>query len=101
MSSRAAETFNSIPLITCSLIVLNVTIHLYNFLFTIQVNNYAISSIYVVAFNQWYRILTSAFIHGGFFHLLMNMMSLYQLGIYYHIKLLICLFIALLKRCIN
>ncbi|MBU8789857.1 rhomboid family intramembrane serine protease [Oceanobacillus caeni] len=31
--------------------------------------------------NQWWRILSSMFIHIGFFHLLMNVMAIYYLGI--------------------
>ena len=30
--------------------------------------------------HQWYRMVTSGFIHFGFFHILMNMLLLYQLG---------------------
>lgn len=31
--------------------------------------------------DSWYRLVTSGFIHFGFFHLLMNMVLLYQLGL--------------------
>lgn len=30
--------------------------------------------------HEWYRLVTSGFIHFGFFHVLMNMVLLYQLG---------------------
>ena len=30
--------------------------------------------------HQWYRLVTSGFIHFGLFHILMNMLLLYQLG---------------------
>lgn len=30
--------------------------------------------------DQWYRLITSGFIHFGIFHILMNMLLLYQLG---------------------
>lgn len=30
--------------------------------------------------HQWYRLVTSGFIHFGFFHVLMNMLLLFQLG---------------------
>lgn len=33
-----------------------------------------------VADGEWYRIVTSAFLHAGFFHLLLNMFALYVLG---------------------
>jgi rhomboid protease GluP len=31
---------------------------------------------------QWYRIVTGAFLHGGFAHIALNMFALYQLGTY-------------------
>ena len=30
--------------------------------------------------HQWYRLITSAFLHGGFLHIAFNMFALYQLG---------------------
>jgi membrane associated rhomboid family serine protease len=33
-------------------------------------------------FNEWYRMITSGFIHGDPFHLFMNMLALYFLGPY-------------------
>jgi membrane associated rhomboid family serine protease len=30
--------------------------------------------------NEWWRLLAYAFVHGGFFHILMNMYALYSLG---------------------
>jgi len=80
MADRVTEVFSGIPYVTTVLLVVNTVIHLYNFLFTIDVGEYAIQARMVVYYYQYYRIVTSAFIHGGFFHLLMNMMSLYQLG---------------------
>lgn len=35
---------------------------------------------FTVGLNQFFRIVTSAFLHGGFLHLLMNMTALYSLG---------------------
>jgi membrane associated rhomboid family serine protease len=34
----------------------------------------------VIPAHEWYRLITSGFIHFGFFHVLMNMLLLYQLG---------------------
>src|SRR5699024_12759701 len=34
----------------------------------------------VIIFNEWWRLLTAAFIHIGFSHILMNGISLYFLG---------------------
>ena len=79
-SSRVSEAFNSVPIVTCSIILLNVFIHIFNFLFTVDIGDYTIQARIVLENSEYYRILTSAFIHGGIFHIGMNMMSLYQLG---------------------
>jgi membrane associated rhomboid family serine protease len=80
MADRVTEVFQGIPYVTTALLVVNTVIHLYNFLFTVDVGEYAIQARMVIYYYQYYRIVTSAFLHGGFFHLLMNMMSLYQVG---------------------
>lgn len=33
-----------------------------------------------VAYGQWWRVFTTAVLHGGIFHLIMNMMATYDLG---------------------
>lgn len=38
--------------------------------------------IYVVFYNQWYRLFTANFIHFGIFHLLANCYSLYAFGMF-------------------
>ena len=35
---------------------------------------------FVVGLNQWWRLVTAMFLHGGLLHIGLNMMSLYQLG---------------------
>jgi len=35
---------------------------------------------YMILDNQWWRLITSIFLHGGMTHLLMNMFSLYLIG---------------------
>ena len=35
---------------------------------------------YVLAYHQWYRLVTAAFLHGSIFHIGLNMLSLYWLG---------------------
>lgn len=79
-SARVSEAFNSVPLVTCAIILLNCFIHLFNFLFTVNISDYTIQARIVLENSEYYRIVTSAFIHGGIFHIGMNMMSLYQLG---------------------
>ena len=78
--SRIQETIKSIPLITLSLLILNISIHGIIFLFSLPINWFAISA-YQVFNGQYYRIVSAAFVHNGIFHLLMNMSSLIQLGI--------------------
>lgn len=36
----------------------------------------------VVRYKQWYRTITGGFLHGGFIHLLFNMLTLYSFGPY-------------------
>ncbi|CAB4332223.1 unannotated protein [freshwater metagenome] len=43
-------------------------------------NNLAMQPPYIAAYGQWYRLLTSAFLHGGFLHIGFNMYALYYLG---------------------
>ena len=72
--SRIQETLKSIPLITLSLLILNVSIHGIIILFSLPNNWFAISA-YQVYKGQYYRIVSAAFVHNGIFHLLMNMSS--------------------------
>ncbi|MER6688762.1 rhomboid family intramembrane serine protease [Streptomyces minutiscleroticus] len=39
-----------------------------------------LGSVEGVAEGQWYRLLTAAFLHGGYMHLLFNMLSLWWIG---------------------
>ncbi|CAL9471812.1 Rhomboid protease GlpG [Streptomyces sp. enrichment culture] len=39
-----------------------------------------LDSVEGVAEGQWYRLLTSMFLHGGYFHVLFNMLSLWWIG---------------------
>ena len=79
-SSRIQDALKSIPLITLSLLILNVSIHGLIFLFSCPLNWFAISA-YQVFNGQYYRIISAAFVHNGIFHLFMNMSSLIQLGL--------------------
>src|SRR5687768_2552164 len=36
----------------------------------------------ILAYKEFYRLISSAFLHGDWFHLLFNMMSLYMFGSY-------------------
>lgn len=48
--------------------------------FQLNTGALAIGAFPVVFLGQWYRIVTSAFLHGGIFHIGMNMMSLLTMG---------------------
>jgi len=57
-----------------------VLIHVIIFLTSANLNTFSIAAAPIIYGGEYYRILSSAFVHGGFFHILMNMMSLMQLG---------------------
>ena len=79
MTSRASEYLSKIPFVTCSLIVLNCTVHIVLFFSVMGINQFAISADQVLG-GEYYRIITSAFVHGGILHIFMNMSSLLALG---------------------
>lgn len=79
MASRASEYLSKIPFITCSLILLNCTVHVVTLFSVMGINQFAISADQVLR-GEYYRIITSAFIHGGILHIFMNMSSLLALG---------------------
>jgi len=75
--------------LTYILIVLNIIFYLFSAIYSLQLTNIdtktlaqlgAIFGPYVVLDNQWWRLLTAMFLHGGMTHLLMNMFSLYLVG---------------------
>ena len=64
-------------------IIINVAIFAAPYL--LQMDNYQFLSLgwkdnLAIQNGQWYRLVTSIFLHGDLFHLLFNMYSLYQLG---------------------
>ena len=73
--------------ITSFLIAICIIVYLISFLrYGIEMNALegiefgGYNPIYVYAFNEYYRIITSQFIHFGLMHLLMNVYSLYGIG---------------------
>jgi membrane associated rhomboid family serine protease len=85
-SLRQAER----PPVTVALVVANVAVHLTGALFGLadrmQVDGGLVAigltrdGFVGVAEGEWYRILTSGFLHAGLFHLAVNMYSLWILG---------------------
>ncbi|WP_397536361.1 rhomboid family intramembrane serine protease [Rummeliibacillus pycnus] len=65
-----------------SLIAINVVVYLIGLIPPLGDNilNMGASVNYLIADGEYWRLFTSMFIHGGFFHLLFNMFSLYVFG---------------------
>lgn len=70
------------PVLTIMLITINVLIFLYGLFFdknSMLINNFALYGPYVRG-GDYYRLISSAFLHVSLFHLLVNMYSLYIIG---------------------
>lgn len=71
---------SDIPLITISLIVINVIVYLLSLIdYNGIVNNFANYYLYVQN-GEYYRLITSMFVHANILHLLSNMYALYVVG---------------------
>lgn len=113
--ARQAEEVLSIkkPIVTYALIAINIIMFLMTYVF--NAGNYlqtllnfgALSTTHVVEYNQYYRLLTSAFLHIGVMHIFFNMYALNILGtqlesFYGHIKfLIIYLFCAIVSSLVS
>ena len=86
-SKEEVEKMNKIfksntPVLTIMLITINVLIFLYGLFFdknSMLINNFALYAPYVRG-GDYYRLISSAFLHVSLFHLLVNMYSLYIIG---------------------
>ena len=85
-SSRFSEYINSIPLATKTILFICLLIYIFDFLFETQTMRYTISAGHIIYMNQWYRLITSPFFHGGLFHIGMNMMSYLAIGRWLEVK---------------
>jgi rhomboid protease GluP len=83
-AERADEVFRKkLPIITYILIGISVIMFLLQFLFNMNedlINKYALYGPYVRDFKEYYRLITSGFLHADIFHILFNMYALYVLG---------------------
>ena len=73
---------NKVPYITFALIVLNVLIFFGGFALNEQkelINNFSVYAPAIRA-GEYYRLITGAFLHGNFLHLLFNMYALWIVG---------------------
>ncbi|MDM5335369.1 rhomboid family intramembrane serine protease [Ureibacillus composti] len=68
--------------IVSSLIAINLIVYILTILPIVgnSVFYLGMSVNYLIADGQWWRVITSIFIHGGFFHVLFNMFSLFLFG---------------------
>ena len=63
-------------------IAINIVVYLLGLIPPLGANilNLGQSANYLIADGEYWRLITAMFIHGGFFHLLFNMFSLYVFG---------------------
>ena len=69
-----------LPVCTLSVIILCGALQVYVFLIDPPFSQVTLSPVLVIYGHQFWRIITSAFFHGGFMHIAMNMMSIVSLG---------------------
>jgi rhomboid protease GluP len=79
-SSRVQEYLSTIPLVTKVLLFINVTVHALIFVSSFNINDLAINPALIIVRGEYYRVISSAFVHGGILHIAMNMSSLVALG---------------------
>lgn len=79
-NDRLQEYIGSIPLVTKTLVVINLAIHAVVFVTDFPQHALAINPVLVLASGEYYRLVSSAFVHGGILHIAMNMSSLLALG---------------------
>ena len=70
-------------IITTSLVIINILIYAYMFLFNQHnnlINMFAVYGPYIVKRQEYYRLITGAFLHADILHLVFNCYSLYIIG---------------------
>ena len=70
------------PYVTYTLIVINLLVFAYQYSVGINAvaERWGMWPVGIVTGDQWYRLLTSAFLHGSFLHIAFNMYVLFALG---------------------
>lgn len=79
-TSRVHEYLSSIPIITKCLLLFNISIHVVLFVTSFPVNDLAINPLVILVRGEYYRMVSSAFVHGGLMHIAMNMSTLLAIG---------------------
>ena len=81
---RVDEVFKKkIPYITYGLILINVIIYVLMYHMGYEryfIENYSVWGYGIIKNNEFYRLITGAFLHGDIFHLLFNMYALFVIG---------------------
>lgn len=70
-------------IITISLVAINLIIYLAMILFNQYdntINSFAVYGPFIFKYNEYYRLITGAFLHANFVHLILNCYSLYVIG---------------------
>ena len=78
----AGATTIAKPYVTYTLIVINLLVFAYQYSVGINAvaERWGMWPVGIVTGDQWYRLLTSAFLHGSFLHIAFNMYVLFALG---------------------
>ncbi len=79
-TARVYDYLSTIPIVTKCLLLLNLAIHVVLFLISFPVNDLAINPMVIIIRGEYYRMVSSAFVHGGIMHIGMNMSTLLAIG---------------------
>ncbi|MFK5976272.1 MAG: rhomboid family intramembrane serine protease [Sulfurovum sp.] len=75
--------------VTYSIIIINIIVYIFSALFSMDLMDmdsrvlFDMGALYapvVITQNEWWRLFTAMFLHGGMMHIVMNMFSLYIIG---------------------
>lgn len=78
--NRASEFVSNTPFLTICLLVINIGVFVFDYVLTLNTNSLTFNPNAIIYDWEFYRVFTSAFLHGGIMHIGMNMMSLVGLG---------------------
>lgn len=78
--TRLQELIQTVPLVTLAVTALNVICFAISTVSSVQLSSFTIAALPVIYESQWYRLITSAFLHANFMHIMMNMFSFYYMG---------------------
>lgn len=81
-ATRGGGVFNYLPFTTTFFMCACLGTFLLQFFLpdVASTGEFAITPGFIVFYFQWYRLISSAFFHGGLLHIGFNMMTLYALG---------------------